>query len=80
MRITVRYFAAAKDAVGHADDVIDVAVGGTIADVRAQLANNTALTAVLGRSRLALNQRFVDEATAISADSEVAVIPPVAGG
>lgn len=80
MQITVRYFAAAIDAVGHADERLDVEVGTTVAGVRALLAANTALTKVLERSRLAVNQRFVDEDTVVDADAEVAVIPPVAGG
>jgi len=80
MQISVRYFAAAIDAVGHADDRLDVDDGITLAGVRALLEENAALTKVLRRSRLALNQRFVDESTVVVAGAEVAVIPPVAGG
>ena len=80
MQISVRYFAAAIDAVGHADERLDVVDGATVADVRALLEKNGALTKVLKRSRLAVNQRFVDEGTVLVAGAEVAVIPPVAGG
>jgi len=80
MQISVRYFAAAKDAVGHADERLDVDEGATVADIRALLQGNPALAKVLKRSRLAVDQRFVDESSVVVAGAEVAVIPPVAGG
>jgi molybdopterin converting factor small subunit len=94
MRVRTRYFAAARDAAGLADEFIEVDSGTSIATVRALLIErHPALQTVLRQSRLALNQRFVvdtdvvvdvvvdDEAANGGAHVvELAVIPPVAGG
>ncbi|HEY1098513.1 MAG TPA: molybdopterin converting factor subunit 1 [Myxococcota bacterium] len=80
MQITVRYFAAARDAAGTTDAVVDVDVGCTVAQLRARLAASPALARVLRQSRLAVDQRFVTDDVVLDAGVEVAVIPPVAGG
>jgi sulfur-carrier protein len=86
MRLRTRYFAAARDAVGLAEETIDVPAGtNTVADLRTLLlARHPGLARVLGQSRLALNQRFVVDSDVLSAfdgpDGELAIIPPVAGG
>ena len=82
MQIAVRYFAAARDAAGCADDVVEVVAGATVAAVRAQLARTPALAMVLPRCRLAMNQQFVvdEDAVVVVCGAEIAVIPPVAGG
>ena len=90
MRVRTRYFAAARDAAGLADEVIDVDSGTSIAAMRALLIErHPALQTVLRQSRLALNQRFVVDTDVVVDDGaangvgsavELAVIPPVAGG
>ena len=90
MRVRTRYFAAARDAAGLADEVIDVDSGTSIAAMRALLIErHPALHTVLRQSRLALNQRFVVDTDVVVDDGaangvgsavELAVIPPVAGG
>ena len=90
MRVRTRYFAAARDAAGLADEVIDVDSGTSIAAMRALLIErHPALHTVLRQSRLALNQRFVvdtdvvvddEAANGVGSAVELAVIPPVAGG
>lgn len=86
MRLRTRYFAAARDAAGLAEETIDVPESiTTVADLRALLLIlHPALELVLRQSRLALNQRFVIDSDALSAfdraDAELAIIPPVAGG
>lgn len=90
MRVRTRYFAAARDAAGLADEVIDVDSGTSIAAMRALLIErHPALHTVLRQSRLALNQRFVVDtdvlvddgaANGVGSAVELAVIPPVAGG
>ena len=90
MRVRTRYFAAARDAAGLADEVIDVDSGTSIAAMRALLIErHPALQTVLRQSRLALNQRFVvdtdvvvddEAANGVGSAVELAVIPPVAGG
>jgi molybdopterin converting factor small subunit len=90
MRVRTRYFAAARDAAGLADEFIDVDSGTSIAAMRALLIErHPALHTVLRQSRLALNQRFVVDTDVVVDDGaangvgsavELAVIPPVAGG
>ena len=90
MRVRTRYFAAARDAAGLADEFIDVDSGTSIATVRALLVQrHPALRNVLRQSRLALNQHFVVDTDVVVDDEaanggahvvELAVIPPVAGG
>jgi len=84
--VTVRYFAAAKDAAGVATDDVDVdldGVGGTltVAALRALLiARRPALERVLRQSRIAVRQRFATDEFVVDDGADVAVIPPVAGG
>jgi molybdopterin synthase sulfur carrier subunit len=78
--ITVRYFAAAYDAVGRDREALDVK-DLSVAALKALLAErHPALVKVLSRSRLAIDQRFAGDADVIGDGVEVAVIPPVAGG
>ncbi len=85
----VRYFAAAGEAAGLAEEWIELETATsptkdnatTIADVRAVVATRRpALARILAHSRLALDQRFARENDVVSDGAEVAVIPPVAGG
>lgn len=79
--VTVRYFAAARDAAGV--DVEVVALDGpvTVGSLRALLVDSRpALTRVLRQSRLAVNERFAADDAVVAAGDDVAVIPPVAGG
>ncbi len=81
--ITVRYFAAAKDAVGVAVEGVEFTVefAGTVAGVRAALlAKHPQLATVLKQSRLAVNQKFAKDEDDVPDGAEVAVIPPVGGG
>ncbi len=79
--ITVRYFAAAQERAGIAREELDIATGTTVAALRLVLsAKHPALESVLRQSRLALDQRFANNADVVVDGCEVAVIPPVAGG
>lgn len=88
MRVRVRYFAAARDAAGLADEDLvvdpvaaDVAGPVTVKDVRrALLLHRPSLLRVLAQSRIAVDQRFAAESDPVTAGAEIAVIPPVAGG
>jgi molybdopterin converting factor subunit 1 len=82
MRLRLRYFAAARDAAGLAEESVDLPTSGTtVADIRAALLVwRPGLARVLVQSRLAVDQRFVRDADVVADDAEVAVIPPVAGG
>lgn len=81
MTVTVLYFAGARDAAGLAKESLSDAPA-TVGALRAHLAaRHPALGRVLARCRIAVDQDFAeDDATAIPADAEVAIVPPVAGG
>jgi sulfur-carrier protein len=83
MKITVRYFASIREAVGHGTEQVDtpatslqalrdelIARGGSYAD---SLARGKAV-------RVALNQVMSDESATLTEGSEVAFFPPVTGG
>ncbi len=81
MTLTVHLFAAARDLAGAAALLIDLPDPATVADLRAALAARVpALAALLARSAVAVDHDFADDAHALTAAAEVAVIPPVSGG
>jgi molybdopterin synthase sulfur carrier subunit len=83
MRITVRYFASLREALGSSATV-DVEASATLADLRDQLiASSTAHAAALARGRAvrcALDQTMCDESALLRDGCEVAFFPPVTGG
>ena len=79
--VSVRYFAAARDAAGIEVEHVVVGDGANVAALRAALATrHPALARVLRQSRLAVNERFAGDDAALADGAVVAVIPPVAGG
>jgi molybdopterin synthase sulfur carrier subunit len=83
MRITVKYFASIREAIGVSVQVFDTQAG-TLAALRDELMAMSAEHAeclARGRAvRLALNQVMVDESASLSEGAEVAFFPPVTGG
>ena len=83
MKLTVRYFASIREALGPVES-IDVADGSTVGGVRDLLiARGGAHASALARQRTlrsALNQILCDEVTAVPAGAELAFFPPVTGG
>jgi sulfur-carrier protein len=83
MKITVRYFASLREALGPSETV-EVAAGTTVGALRAALvarggAHAQALDS--GRAlRCALNQVMCSEDATITDAVEVAFFPPVTGG
>ena len=81
--ITVRYFAALREALGTSEHV-SLPAGSTLGQLRdALIARGAPHAAVLARGRAlrcALNQVMADEATPVPAGAEVAFFPPVTGG
>ncbi len=81
--ITVRYFAALREALGTNEQVI-LPAGSTLGQLRdALIARGAPHADVLARGkalRCALNQVMADEATPVPAGAEVAFFPPVTGG
>ncbi len=82
MRVTVRYFAAARAAAGNDEETIRLRPGTTVADLVAQLADRDAkLAKVLLRCSFLCDGIAVrDESTVLGDAQTVDVLPPLAGG
>jgi sulfur-carrier protein len=84
MKVTVRYFAALREALG-AEELVQLAGGATtLGALRDQLiAASPRHADALRRGRAlrcALNQALADEGVALEDGAEVAFFPPVTGG
>jgi molybdopterin synthase sulfur carrier subunit len=83
LKITVKYFASVREAVGQGSEKVETAAG-TLAALRDELiARGPAYAQALARGkavRMALNQAMSDESAALSEGCEVAFFPPVTGG
>ncbi|HEY1996049.1 molybdopterin converting factor subunit 1 [Paraburkholderia sp.] len=85
MKIQLKYFASVREALGTADEAVDVPdTVATVGDVRAWLrvrGGRWAETLAEGRAlRMACNHVMTDAATRITDGCEVAFFPPVTGG
>ena len=83
MKITVRYFAAIREAVGQGSESLET-TAPTLAAVRDQLmARGEPWAQALARGRavrVALDQTLCEESVALHDGCEVAFFPPVTGG
>jgi molybdopterin synthase sulfur carrier subunit len=81
VRLEILYFASAREAVGRSTETVEAREGTTVRDLKALLSSlHPALGSTWGSARLAVDERFADDATALLGGERVAVIPPVAGG
>jgi molybdopterin synthase sulfur carrier subunit len=83
MKITLKYFASIREAIGQGSESLDTAAS-TLAALRDELiARGGAYGDSLARGkavRMALNQVMVDESAPLVEGAEVAFFPPVTGG
>ena len=76
---TLRLFASAREAAGTGSDEIDAStVGELLSEARKRYGD--AFGGILDNSRIWLDGEPAEPETAITAESEVAVLPPVSGG
>ncbi len=81
MIVHVRLFARARDLAGADVLRIELPDNATVADLRRRIGEDKpALAALLGRSALAVESEFAADSQVLSADAEVAFLPPVSGG
>ena len=82
IQVTVRYFAAARAAVGAESESVILRPGTTVADLVKRLAvPGTRLATVLSRSSYLCDGIAVrDETKALRSGDTVDVLPPFAGG
>ena len=83
MKLTVRYFASVREALGKASEPVETSAA-TLAALRDELiarGGDYAQGLARGKAvRLALNQVMSEESAALSEGCEVAFFPPVTGG
>jgi molybdopterin synthase sulfur carrier subunit len=83
MKLTVRYFASLREALGPWE-AVELASPATVGGLRDELiarGGRHAEALARGRAvRCALNQAMVDENAALADGAEVAFFPPVTGG
>ena len=80
-RFSVLLFARLKEVVGASAVEIDLAEGATIAELRRRLGEiHPNLGPLLPHCLFAVNDKYVGESFVLSAEAEIACIPPVSGG
>ena len=81
MQIHVRFFAAAREAAGCAEEVAELPDDSQVADLRAWLLErHPALEEVEPGLRYAVAEHFAGPETPLTPGVQVALIPPVGGG
>jgi sulfur-carrier protein len=81
VRVRVRLFALARQLAGRDVVETELQAGATIADVRNELELQVPqLPELLKHSVFAVDDRYVSDDFVLSADDDVACIPPVSGG
>ncbi len=83
MKLTVRYFASIREAIGHGSEVIETDVITVDALRDLLLARGTQYQEALSTDRavrMALNQSVCDGTALLQDNCEVAFFPPVTGG
>ena len=83
MRVTVKYFASIREAIGQGSESLDTAASNLAALRDELIARGPAYADSLARGkavRLALNQVMSGESALLTEGCEVAFFPPVTGG
>ena len=83
MKVTVKYFASVREALGQGSETLNTSAPSLSALRDELIARGGAHAQALARGkavRVALDQVMSDEATALSEGCEVAFFPPVTGG
>jgi molybdopterin synthase sulfur carrier subunit len=83
MKLTLRYFASVREAIGQASEVVDTdaASAGALRDELIGRGGAYADSLARGRAlRVSVNQVMADEAAPLTDGAEVAFFPPVTGG
>lgn len=81
MKVRVRFFAATREAAKAQGAEVELAPDATVQTLLHALAQQfPALAPLLPKVRVAVDEDFADPATPLRETSDVALIPPVAGG
>lgn len=80
-QVQLRYFAAARERAGTAQEQLEVPAGTSVAALIELLkARHPQLAPLIPHLRVAVNQQFAAPGDLVPEGAEVALIPPVAGG
>jgi sulfur-carrier protein len=83
MKVTIRYFASIREAIGQGSESLDTSAASLSALRDELIARGAAYADSLARGkavRLALDQVMSDESAVLRDGCEVAFFPPVTGG
>lgn len=82
MTVQIRLFASLRERAGSEQMELELPDGATVADALARLDEQGPLAGVIGRLcvQMAVNRDYATQDTALSANDELALIPPVSGG
>lgn len=81
MQITVKYFAALREAAQTPTETLALRDGATTEDARAEVAErHPAAARVLPTCAVAVNQAYVPASAPLTEGDEVVFIPPLGGG
>jgi molybdopterin converting factor subunit 1 len=81
MMVRVRLFALAREQVGAEWVEVELVNGGTVGELRRELANRLpVLAGAIRISMVAVNAEYAGDEVALNSGDEIALIPPVSGG
>lgn len=81
MQVRIRYFAALREAMGVAEEALDLPAGATVAQARALLAERRpSLAPLLPACAAAVDRAYAQAETPLREGAELAFIPPLGGG
>ncbi|MEA3408116.1 MAG: molybdopterin converting factor subunit 1 [Chloroflexota bacterium] len=81
MKITVKFFAAPRQALGTGEIEVAVPAGSTVEELLDHLVKEyPALDSYVRSLKVAVNRTYADKATVLQDGDEVACLPPVGGG
>ena len=81
MRVTVKLFAAARQLADQQEVALEVPSGATVGKMRELLQKEVpALGSLLPHAMFAVDEEYVTDEVCLSANTEIACIPPVSGG
>jgi molybdopterin synthase catalytic subunit len=81
MKVTVLYFAQARERAGCASEQLDLPEGSRVAEARAAIVrSHPALDPLWPHLALAVDGQIVSDAKPLEPGAELALLPPVSGG
>jgi len=81
LKIKVRFFASLKEIAGQSETIMDVPEDISCEHILQHLKENIpALSEILESSLVAVNGTYVQKENFVTAEDEVAIMPPVSGG